>query len=804
MAEIRNTTSNTLLTGTSGDDSIQNGGYWYENGDYTWHNGGSNVTINSGAGNDSVYNSGDSVTIDTGAGNDSVNNLGESVTINTGAGNDSVNNDGDSVTINTGAGNDSVENEFVFSVTINTGDGNDSIRNYGSSVTISGGKGNDYIYNNCYRKDDGSIYYYTDNDGSNVVFNYNSGDGKDIIYGFKDNSTLSIGGGSYSSKKSGDDIIFTVGNGKISLIGAASLSAVNIVGNETVAETNSWKISGTTATYGTSSKTLVTVNGVKSLDGLSLNKKVVTVSNSSLNKKSVTISDGYTLKLGSDVAKSKTTAAKWSLSGTTATYKSKSTTAGYKLSDNKISYVNSIGGSTVAKVNGVKSISGLSLKNKTVTVSNASLNKKTVTISDGYSLKLGSDVTKSKTTATSWSISGTTATYKFKSMTAGYKLADNKISYVKASGGSTLAKVKGVKSISGLSLKNKTVTVSNASLNKKTVTISSGYSLKLGIDVAKSKTTSAKWSISGSTAIYKSKSTTAGYNLANNKITYTAAKSATNLFKINGIKLKSSDLSVSGNINSGTATYKISDNDVIFTVGGGKITVKGATDKNFTYTDASGEHFYSHEDDNLYKISGKSVSLTSDYSAKKFDVSTISGGSSITRIDASNVTRSLVITGNDNANEILTGISDCTLIGGKGNDTLYCGDGENVFVYNKGDGNDIIYGFDSDDTLSIESGILSGDVSLNGDTVIFTVGKGKISLDGAKGYPITVWYDGENITRVYYDNLIVDDNDIAGSDNDLSSIVHDGAAYSTTRFDDKFTFTAENSSLPALTYSAKK
>ena len=122
MAEINSTLSNTLLTGTSSDDSIQNGGYWYENGDYTWHDGGSNVTINSGAGNDEV-----------------LNYYGDSVTINTGDGNDSVKNSGDSVTINTGAGND-------------------SIRNYGSSVTISGGKGNDSIYNNCYRKDDGSIF----------------------------------------------------------------------------------------------------------------------------------------------------------------------------------------------------------------------------------------------------------------------------------------------------------------------------------------------------------------------------------------------------------------------------------------------------------------------------------------------------------------------------------------------------------------------------------------------------------------------------------------------------------------------
>ena len=154
------------------------------------------------------------------------------------------------------------------------------------------------------------------------------------------------------------------------------MSKVNIVGEETQTETNSWKISGSTATYGTSSKTLLTINGVKSINGLSLSNKTVTVSNSSLNKKSVTISSGYTLELCSDVTKSTSTAAKWTISGSTATYKSGKITAGYKLDNNKISYVKASGGEILITVSGVKSLSGLSLKNKTVTLSNSSLNKK--------------------------------------------------------------------------------------------------------------------------------------------------------------------------------------------------------------------------------------------------------------------------------------------------------------------------------------------------------------------------------------------------------------------------------------------
>ncbi len=226
MAVIENYTPNKKLSGTNGNDYVRNS------------SSGSSVTINTGAGNDSVYNSGSSVTINTGEGNDSVFNYSDSVTINTGEGNDSVDNlYGSSVTINTGAGNDSVWNALEASLTsINTGAGNDSVNNWGSSVTITGGKGNDDIYNNW------NFYKnvpYDDNDGSNVFFKYNSGDGNDIIYGFKADSTLSISGGSYSTKKSGDDIIVTVGTGKISLIGAAGLDKVNIKGTKTSSSSNS-------------------------------------------------------------------------------------------------------------------------------------------------------------------------------------------------------------------------------------------------------------------------------------------------------------------------------------------------------------------------------------------------------------------------------------------------------------------------------------------------------------------------------------------------------------------------------------
>ena len=65
MAEIWNEESNTLVSGTSGDDYI--------------YNADENVTIDSGDGNDSIVNWGDDSTILGGNGNDYVENDGHTL-----------------------------------------------------------------------------------------------------------------------------------------------------------------------------------------------------------------------------------------------------------------------------------------------------------------------------------------------------------------------------------------------------------------------------------------------------------------------------------------------------------------------------------------------------------------------------------------------------------------------------------------------------------------------------------------------------------------------------------------------------
>ena len=124
--------------------------------------------------------------------------------------NDTINNIGDGVTIQALAGDDSISNT-ANNVSINGGAGSDSIVNTGSNVSINAGDGDDLITNT----------------GENVLFKYYSTGGNDTITGFDSTSTLSIVD-EYSSSISGNDLIVTVGDSKITLVDAATLSSAKI------------------------------------------------------------------------------------------------------------------------------------------------------------------------------------------------------------------------------------------------------------------------------------------------------------------------------------------------------------------------------------------------------------------------------------------------------------------------------------------------------------------------------------------------------------------------------------------------
>ena len=205
-------------------------------------NSDSSVSISGGDSKDTITNSGQNVTVLAYGGNDTIfNNRGDKSFVDGGEGNDTINNKATYATIIGGAGNDSIYNgDYGNQLVLDGGAGNDRIKNTGSDNSISGGEGNDYIDNSDNRDNNnvtinaGTGNDTINNDSNNILFQYNTGDGNDSINGFKENSTLQIDGGSgaYSTQKSGNNIIVIVGEGKITLSGAANLSRLNISGDE--------------------------------------------------------------------------------------------------------------------------------------------------------------------------------------------------------------------------------------------------------------------------------------------------------------------------------------------------------------------------------------------------------------------------------------------------------------------------------------------------------------------------------------------------------------------------------------------
>lgn len=191
MAEFNNTIEGVFITGTAEVDVITSSGNY--------------STLDGGKGDDEISNMGTDSTVYGGASDDTVYNNGENSYVDGGNGDDDIDNSGDGSTAYGGAGDDYVDN-------------------YGENSYVDGGSGNDTVY-------------FDDFDGRNV-YQYASGDGNDKIFGFTSYDTLNIAG-TYSTAVSGSNVIVTVGKGKITLSGAASLDNINI--SATLKLTNSSK-----------------------------------------------------------------------------------------------------------------------------------------------------------------------------------------------------------------------------------------------------------------------------------------------------------------------------------------------------------------------------------------------------------------------------------------------------------------------------------------------------------------------------------------------------------------------------------
>ena len=233
-----NELDNELVNGSSSADTIENYGQY--------------VSVKAGSGNDSIvnYNNGENSFIDGEAGNDTIEALdNDYVTVNGGAGADQINGVYYNSSINGGAGNDIVEVELAEISTVEGGDGNDQISGVfvGSEVdggkgtdlitlqegeeisqenTVKGGAGNDTIINEV------TSNYEDEEEVPGNVYQYANGDGNDVIYGINVNDTLQITSGSVSKVDIGDeDVVLTIGTGKITLKDAAGKSVWMQTGN---------------------------------------------------------------------------------------------------------------------------------------------------------------------------------------------------------------------------------------------------------------------------------------------------------------------------------------------------------------------------------------------------------------------------------------------------------------------------------------------------------------------------------------------------------------------------------------------
>ena len=116
--------------------------------------------------------------------------------------------------------------------------------------------------------------------------------------------------------------------------------------------------------------------------------------------------------------------------------------------------------------------------------------------------------------------------------------------------------------------------------------------------------------------------------------------------------------------------------------------------------------------------------------------STLSGGAGSDSINGSKESDSIV--GGKGA-DVINGLAgDDTLVGGAGNDTLYGGNGSDIFVYNSGDGSDVIMDYELGDVIKLGKNLKIKSYAAKGKDYVLTIGSSKITIKNAADTMVTV------------------------------------------------------------------
>ena len=375
-------------------------------------------------------------------------------------------------------------------------DDDDNIVNNADNVTILALAGNDFITNN-------AVQVFID-----------GGAGKDTLWNYADNITMYGGAGDDAITNDNDNVSINGGEGNDNIVnGGVNATITGGVGKDTISLIN----------YLTDTKK-VTLTDFSEEDIITLSDSVKAISFDETDK-TLKIDDKWIAYLPNS-----TSSATWKVEDSAVSYMPEQNLQFVLAKDGKSITCTETTTAQALTITGLKSdltvvdgkIDGISLTDKMVKLSASVLDEKEVTISEGYTLALADDVTQPETGEPSWSIADNVATYKAGDTTSGYTLADNKISYAEAKVGENLVTVSGIKSLDGLTLNGKVVTVAESSLNDVDVTISAGYTLALATEVTKPVINNPSWSVTNGTATCQG-NRTAGYTLENNKIVYHAA-----------------------------------------------------------------------------------------------------------------------------------------------------------------------------------------------------------------------------------------------------------------------------------------
>ena len=228
--------------------------------------------------------------------------------------------------------------------------------------------------------------------------------------------------------------------------------------------------------------------------------KTITVAAGNVGAENLSVDGGYEIILDDSVARNVHSDAGWKTEGGKLVYATASESGGF---DENLEYVAAEAAKSFA-LEGLSDETGVTIDGSKVILSSdalANVTEVTLTTTDGYELALADGIAAPVTENAAWHWDGTTAEY-YSEITAGYVLANNKVSYIEAGKGETQITLTGVQSLDGVALAGSVVTISSAALAQGTPIklTGAGYTLALAADVAQPETKAPAWHLSGTTA----------------------------------------------------------------------------------------------------------------------------------------------------------------------------------------------------------------------------------------------------------------------------------------------------------------